>query len=358
MRSPVGVGELAEYTFAMAATRKLQDELIRASMDGDVARAKQALEAGAELDHEADDSAGTQRPLFLAATRGHTKLFRFLVDRGADVRRATPTGETPLLEAAKHDHPEIVAICLEVDDAIDRRNEALRHAVASGAARTVKYLLERGAEPKALSATGMTVLHCAAQMRPPAYANGAAARIVRALLDNGADLQARTETGETLFHLACKNEFVPDTWLAHLRELGARIDEPDAWGMTPLWTAARGNRTALVIWLLSCGADPNAKTTKSSAIAKAGVSVYEIARPTADLKLLAVLRDAGAVLPASLQPAPPVVDPLRVGAQVRHPKFGDGEIVARDGVGEQLKLTIAFADGKKTLLARFVSPCA
>ena len=327
-------------------------------MDGDVARVEQALDAGAELDYETDDSAGIQRPLFLAATRGHTKLFRLLVNRGADVRRATSTGETALLEAAKHDHAEIVAICLEVDGSTERRNETLRHAVASGAARTVHYLLEHGAEPDARSATTLTALHFAAQMRPPAYESGDAAKIVRALLDKGADLHATTASGETLFHLACKNEFAPDAWLDQLRELGARIDEPDAWGMTPLWAAAHANHTARVIWLLSRGADPNARTTKDSAIAKAGVSVYEIARPKSDLKLLAALRDAGAVLPASLKPPPPVVEPFRVGAQVSHPKFGVGEIVAREGTGEQLKLTIEFADGKKILLARFVSPRA
>jgi hypothetical protein len=167
---------------------------------------------------------------------------------------------------------------------------------------------------------------------------------------------AALASGETLFQLACKNEHAPDSWLDQLRELGARIDEPDAWGMTPLWTAARANHTSRVIWLLSHGANPNAKTTKDSAIAKAGVSAYEIARASADFNLLSALRTAGAALPADMQPKPAAVDPLRVGARVTHPKFGDGEIVARDGLGEQLKLTIAFADGKKVLLAKFVTP--
>ena len=38
-----------------------------------------------------------------------------------------------------------------------------------------------------------------------------------------------------------------------------------------------------------------------------------------------------------------------------HPKFGDGELVSQDGVGEEAKLTIKFAAGTKTLLARFVT---
>lgn len=336
----------------------IQEALIHACMDGDVARVEQALASGAQLDYEAEDSGGIQRPLVLAATRGHVGLFRFLVARGADLARRTPSGETVLLEAAKHDQAEIVAICLELDPSTALKNEALRCAVGSGSARTVRVLLDRGADPNARSETGRTAVHATAQMRPASYTSGDAARIVRALVDSGGDLHAATDDGDTVVHLACNSDFVSDAWLDQLRELGARIDDANAWGMTPLWTAARTNRTERVFWLLSRGADPNAKTTRDSAIAKAGVSVYEIARPRADLKLLAALRDAGAVVPASMRAAPPVVDPLRVGARVSHPKFGTGEIVAREGAGEQLKLTIAFADGKKVLLAKFVSPSA
>jgi hypothetical protein len=39
----------------------------------------------------------------------------------------------------------------------------------------------------------------------------------------------------------------------------------------------------------------------------------------------------------------------------RHPKFGDGVLRAQDGVGPEAKLTIEFATGQKTLLARFVT---
>ncbi len=45
---------------------------------------------------------------------------------------------------------------------------------------------------------------------------------------------------------------------------------------------------------------------------------------------------------------------LRAGARVRHPLFGVGTVVRREGSGEDLKLTVAFAGaGPKRLLARF-----
>jgi hypothetical protein len=52
--------------------------------------------------------------------------------------------------------------------------------------------------------------------------------------------------------------------------------------------------------------------------------------------------------PAKPAPAP---EPKRY----RHPKFGDGVLRSQEGTGEEAKLTIEFAAGRKTLLARFVT---
>lgn len=43
-------------------------------------------------------------------------------------------------------------------------------------------------------------------------------------------------------------------------------------------------------------------------------------------------------------------------ARVNHPRFGDGVVISRIGDGEGSKLVIAFAEGERTLLARFVTP--
>ncbi len=308
---------------------------------------KAALEAGADLEYVENDSAGVQRPLFIAATYGHAKLFRMLLDRGADLHATTSTGETVLLEAARHDRVDIVEICVQAGDSIDP-HELLRVAVGAGAAKTVQHLLARDARPDAAT------LPLAASMRPGSYENGNASLIVQALLDHGADLHAKDHHGLTLFQLASKNEHVPNSWLVYLCDLGAGIDEPDPSGMTALWTAAQCNRTERAVWLLSRGANPNTKTTRDSAVAKAGTSIYEVAKPTADLKLLSALRDAGAV--SAPKQAPVALDPFRVGARVTHSKFGTGTITAHDGIGDRLKLTIEFAGEKKMLLARFVSP--
>jgi DNA helicase-2/ATP-dependent DNA helicase PcrA len=45
---------------------------------------------------------------------------------------------------------------------------------------------------------------------------------------------------------------------------------------------------------------------------------------------------------------------MRPGVRVRHPLFGVGTVLRRDGDGDELKLTVAFAGvGAKKLVARY-----
>ena len=48
---------------------------------------------------------------------------------------------------------------------------------------------------------------------------------------------------------------------------------------------------------------------------------------------------------------------LQVGAKLRHPSFGVGEVRAWQGAGNDMKVTMRFAGvGVKTILARFLTP--
>ena len=52
----------------------------------------------------------------------------------------------------------------------------------------------------------------------------------------------------------------------------------------------------------------------------------------------------------------PVLDDFVVGAWVEHKLFGKGRITARDGVGDNLKLTVEFTGGKsKKLVVRYAN---
>jgi hypothetical protein len=52
---------------------------------------------------------------------------------------------------------------------------------------------------------------------------------------------------------------------------------------------------------------------------------------------------------------PPPPPPATAAKRFSHPKFGEGTLVSQDGVGDDAKLTIKFADATKTLLAKFVT---
>jgi hypothetical protein len=91
--------------------------------------------------------------LILAAYHDHPETVRMLLERGVPVNLTGGTGDSLLILAAYHDHPE-----------------------------TVRMLLERGADPDRVNDRGQTALG-AAVFRQSAVA-------VRLLLDHGADVHA------------------------------------------------------------------------------------------------------------------------------------------------------------------------
>lgn len=334
-------------------TSSADEALTRACIDGDVARAAEALAAGAQL-----ELGGMS--LVLAATRGHAKLFRWLLDRGA----ALPRGARPFFEAITHDQAGIVTLCLDAGLGVDDPDPSTGHlplttAVAAGAARVVTLLLQRGAAVDAAApGDGATAVHAVGRMPARAYTTGLATAIMSTLFEAGANVAAVDAQGQTLLHVACRNEALPASMLEVLLSLDIPLDAKDTWGGTALWVAAHASRLDLASVLLARGADPNVVTTKDSPFAKRGTSVYDAARERGELKLLSVLRDAGATMTAADSVAPGAVDPLGVGSVVTHARFGSGEIVATEGMGADRKLTIAFADGKKVLQAKSVTKSA
>jgi len=327
------------------------EALLRACTDGDVDRAAEALARGAHLELEG-------KSLVLAATRGHARLFRWLLDRGATL----PPGAPSFFAAITHDQIAIVALCLDAGLTVDQPDPTtgrlpLMTAAEAGAARVVALLLQRGAAVNAASLSdGSTAVHAASRMPARAYTSGVATGILSALFGAAANVAATDAEGQTLLHVACGNDALPAAMLEVLLSLDIVLDAKDSWGRTALWIAAHGSRLDLVTVLLARGADPNVATTKDSPFAKRGTSVYDAARERGELKLLSVLRDAGATPPREESVAPGELDPFADGSVVIHVRFGEGKVIATEGAGADRKLTIAFEDGTKMLLAEFVVP--
>jgi hypothetical protein len=121
-----------------------------------------------------------------------------------------------------------------------------------------------------------------------------------------------------------------------------------AGGATLLHRAVLTGSVDMVRFVLELGVDPAVRDD-------AGKTAHDLARDWWVLRqndsnaMASLLAPPVEVAPASKPPAAPTV-----GARVAHPKFGEGQVLAVTGTGEQVKLTIRFDAGEKVLLARFV----
>lgn len=105
---------------------------------------------GVEL---SDDELAFLQSVLDLAREGRTTELADVLDRGVPVNLTGATGDSLLILAAYHDHPQTVRMLLERDADPDRVNDrgqtALGAAVFRRSAESVSALLERGADPDA-----------------------------------------------------------------------------------------------------------------------------------------------------------------------------------------------------------------
>ncbi len=96
--------------------KPLDKRLFSAIVRGDLALAREAIEAGAEV--EARDKDG-HTPLHAACVNGHHDIVRLLLFHGADVNAKTRHDFTPLHEACVFGHPPVVRLLLDAGADVD-----------------------------------------------------------------------------------------------------------------------------------------------------------------------------------------------------------------------------------------------
>jgi ankyrin repeat protein len=111
-------------------------------------------------------------PFFLAAMSGQPDVMRLLARAGADTRRGTRNGTTPLMAASG-----VGRVLAET------------RVTASGSLEAARVAAELGGDVNAVNAAGDTALHGAAHIRGDA--------LVQFLADKGAALSVRNSRGET-----------------------------------------------------------------------------------------------------------------------------------------------------------------
>lgn len=248
----------------LSSQEELNEQVIQAIGQGDVAALAAALEDGADPNAQ---SLPGRTALYLATRQGNLEAVRLLIDAGADIHADTLNGPV-LITAAYEGQLEIVELLLDSGEQIsttgslfdDENSTALMGAADRGHLDVVELLIKRGADVNQLNSHGESALQSAAAAARP--------QVVMLLLENGADIDHQTTiaydlwpAGSTALHLAANMGIGGrDNSLEVARiliEQGAALDLEDEDGRTPLDIA--GSKTAMAELLRAAGAQGSAE---------------------------------------------------------------------------------------------------
>ncbi|WP_216699859.1 ankyrin repeat domain-containing protein [Arthrobacter sp. H5] len=130
----------------------LNQNLIGAAWDNDVAQARQLIAAGADVNYEDETE---QSAFLIAASEGYLELLDLTLRNGADVHARDSYNGTALIRAAERGHADVVRRLLETDVNVDHVNNpgwtALHEAIILGDGspryvETVQLLVDGGAD--------------------------------------------------------------------------------------------------------------------------------------------------------------------------------------------------------------------
>lgn len=141
---------------AEPAARDFSFDLIRHSEDGNLARMREDIAAGADVNFICKDGS---TPMMSATRNGRLEAVRYLVEQGGDPFITDGSGATPLIAALRGGNPALVRYLVEkLHAAVNCQDRAvncqdrlgwtpLYCAVLDNHPELVRYLLEQGADP-------------------------------------------------------------------------------------------------------------------------------------------------------------------------------------------------------------------
>ena len=217
-------------------------ELFSAIKQGDMERVNAALDAGANVNSRQD----FQSPLIVACKKGHESIANRLLDAGADVKVKDKDGNTALTRIIQHCHMSYMRINQHLID-------------------LVKRLLEKGAEPNALTTTGVSPLIATCKRSSEDYIweersyglGPNAIHIVKQLVDAGASVNHITNSGDTalIYAANANNTDIVRYLLQKDADPNITLDS----GTSALFYAVTNDNVVMVRDLLIYRANPNQK---------------------------------------------------------------------------------------------------
>jgi ankyrin repeat protein len=243
---------VAAVPIAMPSAARAQDaRLVAAAAAQDTAAVRALLETGIDPDTARADGATA---LLWASHRDDIDLVDLLLEAGANVNAADDHGVTPLHQAAENASPAMVDRLLQAGADADAAQAsgltALMIAARTGNVEVVDRLAAQGVDVDAATAeTRSTALMWAVAEGHP--------RSVRALLDAGANPHASTAAGFTPLLFAARNGDIPMARL--LIAAGVDVNHTGADRTHALPYAIVRGHDGFARFLLDEGANPNGR---------------------------------------------------------------------------------------------------
>ncbi|EGD40029.1 ankyrin repeat protein [Nocardioidaceae bacterium Broad-1] len=231
--------------------QRMNEQLIKAAWDNDVARARELIRAGADVDYQDD----TQQSAYLiAASEGYVDLLDLTLRNGADINAKDSYDGTALIRAAERGHADVVGRLMQAGIDLDHVNNlgwtALHEAVVLGddgpdAADTVRVLVAAGVDISVKAGRdGKTALQHAEE------------RGFDAIVSTLRTASSEVADGDAQLLRAASAGNV-DAAAAALRG-GADLEARDGNRRTPLLLAVTDDRLSTARLLVHLGADPDA----------------------------------------------------------------------------------------------------
>jgi len=266
--------------------------LFTAVVNGDVDRVKQLIRVDPNLVN-ATYGQYNWTPLHKAAKKGHLAVVKFLIEKGAKLEVRDTYGRTPLLLASKIDTAKLLVGSGADFKAISNSGFSVLHEAAyKGNIELAKLWIKKGVDIEQQYKNGGTALLCAARRVKK--------QMVELLLKEGASINSRDSNGETALHkaaagcdmAAARAGGIENSGEAaeFLLEKGMEVDSRDNTGETPLHKVSQisnSRRINSAKALIGKGADVNAKNKK-------GLTPLYFASQHTNTKLIKLLLEKGA----------------------------------------------------------------